>query len=348
MFTDRRWALIFVLIVFSMGCASDPNVKDFETSSDPLSITEPYQVTRQCFSGVYSDYDEWRKTSLARGIPSGGFSWRFPKPEYTKYKQGLSCYFFEYKVDGLSIEGFLIRPRATGNQRLPVVISNRGGNAGFGRNNTSGFFKTNFALASKGFVVLGSQYRGGRPKGQQDPIYGKDEFGGKDVRDILALIDIIDVLPFADPGRIGMLGWSRGGFMSFIAASKTDRISALAVGGSPSDLLAELEIRPQMENVYRARIPNYDDNKIDALRERSPLFLVEKIAPNIPVLILHGQLDKAVSLSNATNLAARLKELGRRSRLVVYEADDHGIWKNRLNVQEEINDWFKTKLIGSN
>lgn len=82
-------------------------------------------------------------------------------------------------------------------------------------------------------------------------------------------------------------------------AAKTDRLKAIAVGGAPTGLAAELAIRPEMERVFRARIPNYDENKSAALEARSAVHWTHAIDTDLPILILHGERDDRVSLNSA-------------------------------------------------
>ena len=337
----KLWALPLLCVGFS-GYA-DTQVQE-SNQAQQNSGELPFSVSRKCFARIFADYDKWQATMLERGVSLADFSNRFPRTEYEEYRENLECHFFNYPVDGLSVEGFLIQPKEPGDGELPVLILNRGGNGSSGRVNTGPLFHSGFPLANQGFIVIGSQYRGSRRRQQQNEMDGSDEFGGRDVEDVMALFDIIDAIPGADSTRIGMLGWSRGGFMTFIAATRTDRLSAIAVGGTPSDLLAELEHRPDMERVYRARIPDYDENKVAALKLRSPIYLVDDIDPELPVLILHGQFDQRVSLGNALNLTARLNDRGQQVRLVVYDNDGHGLWRHRSQFQNEIAMWFKSKL----
>lgn len=133
--------------------------------------------------------------------------------------------------------------------------------------------------------------------------------------------------------------------MTYLAATKTDRLRAIAVGGTPTDLFAELSLRPEMERVFRARIPNYDENKETALTARSAARWAEKLESGLPILILHGQLDKSVSLDSALNMAAILQDLNHPFKLVVYEDGTHGLMEHRDEVRRELSAWFKEKLV---
>lgn len=271
------------------------------------------------------------------------FHIRFPEADYESYKTGLDCNYIAYPVGDLTIRGVYVRPKGREGENLPVLIVNRGGNGPSGAWNFGRMFQRIMPLANSGYIVIGSQYRGSR-KGDDPVVYGSDEFGGEDINDVLALFEIIDRLPGADGSRIGMYGWSRGGFMALMTATKTARLKAMAVGGTPTDLVAELVIRPEMERVFRARIPNYEDNKTVALEARSAVHWADEIDTDLPILILHGDRDDRVSLKSAEELAEALKELQHPYRLVTYEGGSHGLLERNREVIDELETWFGAHL----
>ena len=133
-----------------------------------------------------------------------------------------------YLSDGLKVKGYLLAP--TKGEKLPCVIFNRGGNREFGALTDLSVAAFLVRVASWGYVVVASQYRG-NAGGE-----GKEEFGGKDVNDVLNLLPLLKSLPQADATRVGMYGWSRGGMMTYLALAKTDQIAAAIVGGGLTDL----------------------------------------------------------------------------------------------------------------
>lgn len=300
---------------------------------------------RDCFAGPFGNYDKWI-AALVSGKSSGSrevYEERYPRAAYDVFKQSLDCRFFLYTVGKLTVEGYYVKLRGVEGARLPVIINNRGGNAEYGKMQFGSLFLQPFPLANAGFVVIGSQYRGaGIPAHEGNN--GKDEFGGDDVNDVVALFDIIDQWDFADPKRIGMLGWSRGGVMTFLAAARTDRLSAIVVGGTPTDLQRELDARPEMERVFRARIPNYEKNGQLSLQARSVYYWPERIESSLPILMLHGQADEKVTVAGILRLALKLQEINHPYSLIVYESGSHGLLEYRDDVNGEIKRWFKKFL----
>src|SRR4030095_11639469 len=107
-----------------------------------------------------------------------------------------------YLSDGLKVKGYLAGPKI--GERLPCVIYNRGGNREFGALRRGPAAAMLGRVASWGYVVVASQYRG-NVGGE-----GREEFGGADVNDVLNLIPLLQSWPQADASRLGMYGWRRG------------------------------------------------------------------------------------------------------------------------------------------
>jgi dipeptidyl aminopeptidase/acylaminoacyl peptidase len=287
-------------------------------------------VTREgdCFR--YDSYENWAEFIRSRQQGSGGPA--VPKEEYDLYRESIDCSFFSYTVDGVEVAGFSARPKVAAGKKLPAVIYNRGGNSTNGSLTFGTMFEGVFPLASQGFFVIGSQYR------------EKDEFGGRDVDDVLALIAILDRRDDVAGDRIGMLGRSRGGIMTMLAGARSSRIKAMILIGTPADLEADLSVRPDMERVYERLIPGYAANKRLALQARSPLFIASKLASDAPILILHGDADDRARVTHALQLAAKLQELKRPHKLVIYPNGDHSLRDFRAEVRGEISAWFEAHL----
>ena len=234
---------IIVSVAVSATCAAylvtDPDVSSASDASTP-DVKSIVTDSQSCFAGPYAQYETWL-AHLANTEPRinvENLQRRISKARYSKAKERLDCQRIRYRVDDITVEGFTIRPKSS-SEPSPVVIYNRGGNASHARIEFRTLFQRLFDLADQGFFVIASQYRGSDIS--PDSINGgHDEFGGKDIEDVITLLDIVDESPHADGGRVGMLGWSRGAIMSFLAVTHTDRISALAVGGAPTDIVEEL------------------------------------------------------------------------------------------------------------
>ncbi len=261
------------------------------------------------------------------------------KNEFTdKYKllTNVDIYEITYLSDGLKIQSYAAVPNKEG--KYPVIIFNRGGRKDFySLQLFEGKAKypvaTNFSkLANEGYIVIGSNYRGG---GKSE---GKDEKGGKDVNDVINLFDVIKEIPEADTSKVGMYGWSRGGMMTYIALTRIDKIKAAVVMGAPSDLTVS---NPSGAEEFVAKLmPNYWKNKEDELKNRSAIYLVDKFPENVPILMLHGNADWRAKSEHSLRLALEFEKVRIPYRLKIYEGADHGITEFKEDVHREIISWF--------
>jgi dipeptidyl aminopeptidase/acylaminoacyl peptidase len=255
-----------------------------------------------------------------------------------EHELSKSLNFFEitYLSDGLKIKGFIVEPKYGGN--LPVVIYNRGGNQDFGMVDKRELLHWLAPVAKHGYIVIASQYRGS--PGSE----GSDEMGGSDVNDVLNLLPIIDHLPKANPKRIAMYGWSRGGMMTYIALSRTKRIKTAIIGASPTDLARENKRRPEMDSICGVLIPGYKTNRVGEIQKRSAIYWPEKLNGTTSLLILHGTADDRVDFTESQSLAAKLEKLGHPHTLRLFKGGDHGLSKHWNEREKIVLEWLREHL----
>jgi len=248
----------------------------------------------------------------------------------------VHIYNITYLSDGIKVKGFLIEPRQEG--IFPCVIVNRGGNRDFGAWSEEEAWFLLSEVANWGYVVAASQYRG--CCGGE----GKDEFGGKDVNDILSLIPILEMHPKADVNRIGIMGLSRGGMMTYLALSKTSHFKAAAVIGGITNLVKWKMARPDIVNVFKDLIGGSSETALEKLEERSAVFWPNKLAKNTPILIIHGTADERVPPDQALDMAEVLLGVSHPFRLIMFEKGDHNLsnfWPEWLDI---VHSWFDKYL----
>ena len=263
---------------------------------EKIAIDNP----KTCFSGPFSTYEYWMdyKNKKLSFFDEQRFAKWYPKERFDKIKNNIECIDFTYQVDGFTIAGFYLKPKQLIHKKLPVVIYNRGGNGAYGTTPFDIKVGKLAELAKEGFIVIGSLYRGSSLSILNN---GKDEFGGADVNDVLALTKIIEALPEADSSRVGMYGWSRGGMQTYIAAKSLPNIKAIAVGAGNSDEEMALKMRPIMEKMLIKRVPNFKENRAIELEKRSVIKWIDKLPKQAPILLLHGDKIKGLMLSNRFN-----------------------------------------------
>lgn len=264
---------------------------------------------------------------------NGQTTWK----ENFKYLDNIDIYAIKYLSDGLKINGLLVKPKKQG--KYPCIIYNRGGNRDFGALKIAHGAITLGQIAQKGYVVIASQYRGNA--GSE----GNEEFGGKDVNDITVLTEVLKEVNDADTDKIGMYGWSRGGMMTYIALTKSNKIKAAVVGGAVSDNFRLIKDRPEMETaVLSELIPDYENNKNSELEKRSAIKWADKFPKNVPILMLHGNSDWRVKSEQSLTLALELEKNRVPYRLIIFEGGDHGIFEHKKEVNEQVLKWFDKYL----
>ena len=194
-------------------------------------------------------------------------------------------------------------------------------------------------LTNNGYVIVASQYRGNA--GSE----GIEEFGGKDVNDVLNLIPLASNIAQADTSRIGMFGWSRGEMMTYIALSKTKNIRAAVVLSGLPDLIKLLETRKDFDiSVYAPLIPDYTKDKTRLLQERSATFFADKINKTTAILILQGTADWRVLTNLVLELVTRFYEVKQPFKFILYEGGKHALIEHRKDYVNQMINWFNIYL----
>lgn len=249
----------------------------------------------------------------------------------------LNVYDLEYKsFDDTKVNGYIIEPKGE-NKKYPVIIYNRGGNGSFGMVTDTKLVRLLCQIANKGYIVIGSQLRG------SEGSEGEDEWGGKDIDDVMALFSIIDNMEKADTSKIAQVGWSRGGVTNFHMLKRTDRIKTTVNIAGPSDLLTTK--RAIMFKVYKNRIKNYEKDSIKYTNRVSPIYQVDSIKnKKSSILYLHGDKDIQVTLQNSMDLYSATKNINIKSEIIIYPDGEHNLWEQLDMVIDDIDKWVKKEL----
>jgi dipeptidyl aminopeptidase/acylaminoacyl peptidase len=261
------------------------------------------------------------------------------KAEYQKYidvythATEYECLKIDYTSDNLTVVGFIAKPKHT-SKKYPLVIYNRGGCGEDGKIDILTVIDQFFPLVKAGYIVLASQYRG------NDGGQGKDECGGNEVHDILNLIKVAHTLDYADIHTIFMLGFSRGGMMTYQALKERAPVRAAAVIAGISDMFLFAQMRPDAEKKILSKvIPQLKVNKHHEYAKRSATHWVEDL--NTPLLLIHNDRDPVVHVEQSKILADLLKKHHKPYKLVIYSDTTHALGKQYTKAQKEIVLWFK-------
>ncbi|MDY0779471.1 alpha/beta hydrolase family protein [Tenacibaculum sp. IB213877] len=251
-----------------------------------------------------------------------------------EHLNNVNFYEITYKSDDKLVNGIVAEPNREG--KFPLIIFNRGGNKEIGR---KAKVKTLFIalmatskLVDEGYVVIASCYR-------ED-----DEFGGKDVNDVLSLTETAKEINKADSDRIGMFGWSRGGMMTYLSLKESNKIKTAVVGNGPTNLFELIKERPKMETMVCAKlIPNYQENKDEELKKRSVMYWYDQLHKNSSLLILSGTKDKRVNTNQADWIAEKLATINYNFELKKFDTN-HSFSNKQKELQKLLSNWFRANL----
>jgi dipeptidyl aminopeptidase/acylaminoacyl peptidase len=175
-------------------------------------------------------------------------------------------------------------------------------------------------LASHGYVVLLADPRGSEGQGVDFTEANFQDWGGGDFADIMAGVDYLIAQGISDPSRLAVGGWSFGGFMTSWTVTHTDRFKAGMVGAAVTDLYSmatTTDISPRYEQSYmgelQANTPIYD--------RESPVRYAAQC--HTPVLILHGEADPRVPISQGEEFYHALHFLNKDATMIRYPREPH-------------------------
>lgn len=250
----------------------------------------------------------------------------------------------KWKSDGYDVQGWLLVPaNVDPGKKYPMVVQVHGGPGAAVQSHWPGSFDFAAALVATGYFVLEPNPRGSFGQGEAFARANVKDFGHGDFRDILAGVDeAIRVAPI-NPQRLGLTGWSYGGFMTMWGVTQTNRFKAAMAGAGIADwqsYYGQNLIDQWMIPFFGASV--YDDPAVYA--KSSPITYIKKV--KTPTLIQVGDSDGECPSPQSYEFWHALKTLGVETQLVVYEHEGH-VFANpehRHEVVERTVKWFDAHL----
>jgi dipeptidyl aminopeptidase/acylaminoacyl peptidase len=252
--------------------------------------------------------------------------------------------------DGTVIEGVLHKPADfQPGRRYPLLVIIHGGPTGISRPvrvQMGGVYPIELWLA-QGAVILEPNYRGSAGYGEKFRSLNVRNLGVGDAWDVLSGVDHLVEQGIADKDRMGVMGWSQGGYISaFLATHERQPFKAISVGAGISDWMTyyvNTDIHPFTRQYLKAT--PWDDPAIYA--KTSPITTIRRA--RTPTLIQHGELDARVPIPNAYELYQGLQDQNVPVKLIVYKGFGHGLNKPRAAraAMEHNLDWFNQYVFGT-
>ncbi|MCC9075859.1 S9 family peptidase [Litorilinea aerophila] len=250
--------------------------------------------------------------------------------------------------DGYRIEGILYLPANYDRERdgrLPLLLHVHGGPASVFQRQFAAqpYYYTPAALCERGIAVLRCNPRGSGGYGQEFRFANRRDWGGGDYRDLQQGVDRVIEMGIGDPARLGICGWSYGGFMTSWTITQTDRFKAASIGAAVTNLVSF-----NGTSDIPSLVPGYFDAEFWEERElylaHSPIFHVHQV--RTPAIIQHGDADERVPLEQGLQFYNGLARRGVPVTLYIYPRQGHAISEPRLladAIQRNL-DWFSEML----
>ena len=247
----------------------------------------------------------------------------------------------EWSSDSLHVQGWLMLPRNyEPTKKYPLIVLVHGGPAAavVSRWGAGGGFSAN-AFSALGYFVLQPNPRGSYGQGEAFTQANRKDFGYGDLRDILAGVDAVEAKYPIDPKRVGLTGWSYGGFMTMFAITQTGRFQAAVAGAGISDWLSyygENSIDQWMIPYFGASV--YDDPAVYA--KSSAIDYIKQA--HTPTLVVVGDRDGECPAPQSFEFWHALRDLHVPTQLVVYPNEGHGFVdpEHQRDVLFRAAEWF--------
>jgi dipeptidyl aminopeptidase/acylaminoacyl peptidase len=254
--------------------------------------------------------------------------------------------------DGAAIEGVLHKPvDFDATRKYPLLVVIHGGPTGVSR--AIPYTSTIYPIdvwVPRGVLVLEPNYRGSAGYGAKFRALNVRNLGVGDAWDVLSGIDALIAKGTVDPARVGVMGWSQGGYISaYLTTHDAARFKAISVGAGISDWMTyyvNTDITPFTRQYLKAT--PWDDPAIYA--KTSPITYIKQA--KTPTLIQHGATDQRVPLPDAYELYRGLQDNHVPSKLIVYQGFGgvgHGPTKPksfRATMEHNI-EWFDQYFFGA-
>jgi dipeptidyl aminopeptidase/acylaminoacyl peptidase len=307
--------------------------------SGPESIRD-FAIARSgtASAGAFSSF---RDAPEVRAGPVGAWKAR------TSINAGVKPFWGEatslhWESAGNRVQGWLLAPLGfDAKKRYPMVVVAHGGPSGAA--DADWPTRSTAMLPSQGYFVFLPNPRGSFGFGESFVQGNVKDFGGGDLADILAGMDAVVKSAPVDAKRVGITGWSYGGYMAMWAVTQTNRFAAAVAGAgiaSWQSYYGQNKIDTWMLPFFGASV--YDDPKVYA--KSSPMEFIKNV--KTPTLVLHGERDSEVPTPQGYEFWHALKTLGVPTQLVIYTDEGHAIQKpeHQRDIVERAVAWFDKYL----
>jgi dipeptidyl aminopeptidase/acylaminoacyl peptidase len=250
-----------------------------------------------------------------------------------------------WQNDGSDVQGWLIYPKNFDpSKKYPMVVSVHGGPGYAIQASWPGIpFDNVMAMPSRGYFLFQPNPRGSFGRGEEFTQANVRDFGYGDWRDVMSGVEAVLASAPVDPQRLGLTGWSYGGYMTMWGVTQTDRFRAAVAGAGIANWASyygENKIDQWMIPFFGKSV--YDDPDIYA--RSAPLTFIKNV--KTPTLVVVGDSDGECPTPQSYEFWHALKTLGVETEFVVYEHEGHMFLKpaHVRDVIQRMGDWFDAHL----
>jgi dipeptidyl aminopeptidase/acylaminoacyl peptidase len=239
--------------------------------------------------------------------------------EITKHESYTTAQSLYYKsADGLEIPAYLFMPKQPAREKRPALVWLHGG---LGSLYEKRFDPQVQYFVDQGFIVLVPNYRSSA--GFNQDLARIDASGRKELEDVIAGVEYLRRLAAVDSSHIAVIGFSFGGLVALYAVTQTPELFAAAVDFfGPTDLVTWYRDAPGIRSALLFGLGGTPEQKPEDYRSASPVNFAGRI--KTPLLIVHGDADADVPVSQALEMADALKRAHKDYELIVIAGGDHG------------------------
>lgn len=193
-------------------------------------------------------------------------------------------------------------------------------------------------LAQKGYIVVCADGRGTGRRGRDFRHLTYGQLGKYETEDQIAVAKWLGQLPYVDASRIGIQGWSYGGYMSSLCITKGADTFKAAIAVAP------VTNWRYYDSIYTERYMGLPQDNADGYDDNSPINHVEKLQGNY--LLVHGLADDNVHFQNTAEMISALVKANKQFDLMVYPDKNHGIYggTTRMQLFTKMTDFLLEKL----
>lgn len=250
--------------------------------------------------------------------------------------------FFDFQTgEGVSLNGWMIKPRKFNpGVRHPVLMFVYGGPGS--QQVTNAWKGTNYwwfqMLAQQGFIVACVDNRGTGGRGEQFKKMTYQQLGKYETIDQIEAAKYLGALPYIDPARIGIFGWSYGGYMSSLCILKGADVFKAAIAVAP------VTNWRWYDTVYTERFMRTDKENPSGYEDNSPVNFADRLRGKY--LLVHGMADDNVHFQHTAEMARALIDANKQFETYFYPNRNHGIFggNTRLHLYTKMTQFLQSNL----